>query len=151
MTIENYMIWIWLGVFVFTLIMEATTQDLVSIWFSLGSLAALCTSAALPYWGEIIVFVVVSCVSLLCTRPLVKRIMDRQIRKTNSDDFVGKRLKVIEDVDKFDGGSVKLNGIIYTAILMDDEYNSIKKDSLVEVVALKGNKVVVKQINDEKE
>ena len=146
--IESYMIWIWLAVFVITLIVEAASQDLVSIWFSLGSLAALCVSNALPYWGEIIVFVVVSTITLICTRPFVKKIMDRQIRKTNTDEFIGKRLKVIKDVDKYDGGEVKLNGIIYTAILTDDDYETIKKDSLVEVVTLKGNKVVVKKIND---
>ena len=70
----------------------------------------------------------------------------RSVRHTNADEFIGKRIKAETDITKFDGGEVKLNGIIYTAILMESEEETISKDSLVEVVSLKGNKAVVKKI-----
>ena len=140
------MIWVWLAIFVLAIILEAITQDFVSIWFSVGALVSMCVSSLLPYWGEIIVFTVVSVVALIFTRPFVKKLMDRQERKTNTDEFLGKRVKCITDIDKFDGGEVKLNGITYTAILMEDDEESILKDSIVEVVALRGNRVVVKRI-----
>lgn len=149
MDIENYMIWIWLGIFVFTVILEAITQDLVSIWFSLGSLASMCVSFGVPYWVEIIVFVVVSSITLIFTRPLVKKLTDRQIVKSNTDEFVGKKVKVVSDVDKYDGGEIKINGIIYTAILPEEENETISKDSIVEIVTIKGNKLVVKKIEEE--
>ena len=151
MDIENYMIWIWLGIFVVTVIVEAVTQDLVSIWFSLGSMAALCVSFGVPFWVEIIVFFVVSTITLIFTRPLVKKLMDRQIRKTNTDDFIGKRVKVVKEIDKFDGGEVKINGIIYTAILLEEENETIPENAVVEIITLKGNKVVVKKIEDKAE
>lgn len=151
MAIEEYMVWIWLGIFVLTVVLEAVTQDLVSIWFSLGSMAALCVSFGVPFWVEIIVFFVVSTITLIFTRPLVKKLMDRQIRKTNTDDFVGKRVKVVSDIDKFDGGEIKINGIIYTAILQEEENEAILKDSIVEIITLKGNKVVVKKAEIEEE
>ena len=151
MDIENYMIWIWLGIFVVTVIVEAVTQDLVSIWFSLGSMASLCVSFGVPFWVEIIVFFVVSTITLIFTRPLVKKLMDRQIRKTNTDDFIGKRVKVVKNIDKFDGGEVKINGIIYTAILLEEENETIPEDAVVEIITLKGNKVVVKKIEDKAE
>ena len=146
--IEEYMIWIWLGLFVLAIIIEAITQDFVSIWFAVGALVAMCIASILPYWGEIIVFSVISVVALIGTRPLVRRMMDRQGRSTNTDEFVGQRLKAISDIDKYEAGSVKLNGITYTAILMEDSNEPISKDSLVEVVALKGNRVVVKKIEE---
>ncbi len=149
MAIENYMVWIWLAVFVISLIVEAASQDLLSIWFGLGSLAALCVSAILPFWGEIIVFLVVSTAALIATRPIVKKLMARQTRKTNSDDFIGKRVKCITEIDKYDAGEVKLNGVVYTAILPENQYEPIEKDSIVEVIAMKGNKVVVKAIENE--
>lgn len=151
MDIENYMIWIWLGIFVFTVVLEAITQDFVSIWFSLGSLASLCVSFGVPYWAEIIVFVVVSSITLIFTRPFVKKLMDRQVIRSNTDEFVGKKVKVVSDIDKFDGGEIKINGIIYTAILAEEDNDTIKKDSIVEIVTLKGNKVVVKKIVEEEE
>ncbi len=146
--IEQYMIWIWLAIFVLAIIIEAVTQDLVSIWFSVGSLVAMCISNFMVYWAEIIVFSVISVAALIGTRPFVKRLMDRQVRNTNTDEFVGKRLKAISDIDKYEAGSVKLNGITYTAILMEDSDEAIVKDSLVEVVAIKGNRVVVKKIDE---
>lgn len=144
--IENYTIWIWLGVFVLTVILEASTQDFVSIWFAVGSLVAIAISYSAPFWVELIVFVVISAMALIFTRPLVKKLMDRTVRKTNSDDFVGKRVKVEKEITKYDGGLVKLNGIVYSAILMEEEEKPIPLDSIVEVVSLKGNRVVVKLI-----
>ncbi len=144
MNIEEYTIWIWLAIFVITIIVEAATQDLVSIWFSLGSLVALAISGFSAWWVEVIVFLVVSIIALLLTRPIMKKLMQRNERKTNTDDFIGKKLKAISDISKYDAGEVKLNGIIYTAILMEDSYDTILKDSIVEVVAIKGNRLVVK-------
>ena len=151
MAIEEYMVWIWLGIFVIAVIAEVATQDLVSIWFALGSLVALCVSFGVPFWVEIIVFFVISTITLIFTRPFIKKLMARQVRKTNTDDFIGKRVKVIKEIDKFDGGEVKINGIVYTAILLDDVTETIKEDSIVEIVTLKGNKVVVREIEKDEE
>lgn len=149
--IEDYMIWIWLAIFVIAVVVEALTEELVSVWFAAGALITIPISYAAPFWVEIVVFAVISVVALVFTRPLVKRMMDRTVRKTNSDDFIGKRVKVIKPIDKFDGGEVKLNGIIYTAILREEDEEKIENDSIVEVVALKGNRVVVKRIIEENE
>ena len=151
MAIEEYMVWIWLAIFVIAVVAEAATQDLVSIWFALGSLVALCVSFGVPFWVEIIVFFVISTITLIFTRPLIKKFMSRQIRKTNTDDFVGKRVKVIKEIDKFDGGEIKINGITYTAILLDDVTETIKEDAIVEIVTLRGNKVVVREVEGIKE
>ena len=40
---QEYMIWVWLGVFVVAFIVEAITQDLVSVWFGLGAIVCVCT------------------------------------------------------------------------------------------------------------
>ena len=41
MVIESYMLWVWLAVFIIMLIVEAVTQDLVSIWLALGAFISL--------------------------------------------------------------------------------------------------------------
>ena len=41
---EMYMVWIWLFIFVLGIVVEALTQDLVSIWFSVGALVSLVLS-----------------------------------------------------------------------------------------------------------
>lgn len=141
-----YMIWVWLGVFVLAFVLEAITQDLVSVWFGLGALVCICISGFSEWWVQLIVFVVVSAIALVATRPLVKKILARSERKTNSDDYIGQKVKTISEVTKFDGGEVKLNGIVYTAILMENTEETIEKDVVVEVVAIKGNRLVIKKI-----
>lgn len=146
--IEDYTIWIWLAVFVITIAVEAMTQDLVSIWFSAGSFASLCISYFAPWWVELIVFVVISTACLILTRPLVKKLMRSQIRKTNSDEFIGQKVKLISDVTKFEMGTVKINSVIYNAVLPEDEEEEIKADSIVEIVSIKGNKFVVRRVSE---
>jgi len=63
-------------------------------------------------------------------------------------EFVGKRVKLEKAVTKYDAGEVKVNGIIYSAILMEDVEDTIEQDSIVEIVTLRGNKIVVKKLEE---
>ena len=148
MDIESIMIWIWLGVFIITVATEAATQDFVSIWFAIGSLIAMAICYFVPFYVEIIIFAVISLVSLILTRPLVKKFMDRTERYTNTDEFVGKKAILEKNVTKFAAGEVKINGIIYNAILPEAENESIEEGTVVEIVALKGNKVIVRKTEE---
>ena len=144
---EQYMLWIWLAVVVSAIILEAATQDFVSIWFSIGALVCLCLCAILPWWAEFIVFSVISSLTLILTRPLVKKMMSRSVRYTNVDEAIGKRVKVIKEISKYESGEVKINGIIYTAILLEESEKTIEVDTIVEIVAFKGNKVSVRELD----
>lgn len=146
----EYMVWVWLGVFVITLAIESITQDLVAVWFSLGAIIALILSAIpqIPWYIEIVVFAVVSFLALGLTRPFAKKLLFNATRYTNVDEFVGKRVKVISDISKFENGEVKIHDIIYHASLMEEETETIKKDEIVEIVTLKGNKVIVRKVNE---
>ena len=121
---------------------------IVSIWFSIGGLVCLCICNTVPIYVEVIVFAVVSLLALIATRPLVKRITERAVRHTNVDEIVGKRVKTISKISKYDAGEIKVNGIVYSAVLLEEIDESIEADSIVEIVAIKGNKVVVKEILD---
>ena len=44
---ENYMVWIWLGIFVISVVVEASTQELVSIWFALAAIITLALSLSI--------------------------------------------------------------------------------------------------------
>ena len=65
--------WFWLGAIVFFGVVEGVTAGLVSIWFVLGAAAALIAAllnAALAV--QFAVFLIVSALALVATRPLVK-------------------------------------------------------------------------------
>ena len=67
-------------------------------------------------------------------------------RYTNIDEFVGKRVNVIKGISKYENGEIKINGIIYSACLMEEEYDPIAVNEIVEIVSFKGNKVIVRRL-----
>ena len=69
---------VWIGFAIFMLLCEGFTTQLVSIWFVLGSVcAAITTIFTSDITIQSAVFLVVSLVSLIVTRPLVKRFKKR--------------------------------------------------------------------------
>ena len=116
--IESYMIYIWLGITVLSLVIEAFTTELISIWVAGGALVALILSAinGVPYYAEIIVFVVLSIILILFTRPMCKKYLMRNERKTNVDTIIGIKCAVSEEITPLKHGKVKIYGVEWTAI-----------------------------------
>lgn len=146
---EQYMWIIWLALFVVMLVTEGAGPGLVSIWFSFGALIALLVSfiPGVAWWIELIVFVVVSVATLLALRPVVKRFYKRNNIRTNIDSFVGKRGYVIEDITLLKPGAIKIGDVSWTAIPIDKNAK-ILENEVIEVVAINGNKLVVKKVED---
>ena len=145
--IENYMWIIWLALFVVMLLIEASGPALVSVWFSFGALVALIVSFIpnVPWWVEVIVFVVISIATLLALRPILKRFYKRNNINTNFDSFTGKRGYLIEDITFLKPGAVKIGDVSWTAIPANKD-QTILEDEVIEVVAVRGNKLIVKKV-----
>ena len=72
-------------------ILEGITAELVAVWFALGALAAFVASLlGASLWVQLVVFFGVSLMSLLATRPLVRRVLKVRQVPTNADGLVGK-------------------------------------------------------------
>ena len=147
---EAYMWIVWLGIFVLALIIEAFGSELVSIWFAAGALVALIVSfiPGAAWWIELIVFLVISVTTLLCLRPLLKRFVMRNQVNSNVDELIHKKGKMTKACDELNHGEGKINGVLWTAY-SSDEKTPIKEGSLVEVLAIDGNKLVVREIKQE--
>ena len=84
---ENYIVYVWIIFAVFMLICEALTTQLVSIWFVIGGAAAAITCIFTDsLLIQTIVFVTVSLVALIATRPLVKKFLVKKKEPTNSGE-----------------------------------------------------------------
>ena len=147
MSIENYMWIIWLVLFVAMLIVEASGPALVSIWFSFGAIVALILSfiPGVEWWIEVIVFVVISVATLLALRPVLRKYIKRNKYNTNIDSFTGKRGSVIEDMTYLRPGAVKIGDVSWTAIPANKD-ETIVENEIIEVVAVNGNKLIVKKV-----
>ena len=144
---EQYMWIVWLALFVIMMIVEASGPALVSIWFALGALVSLIISfiPGVTWWIELIVFVAVSGATLLAIRPIVRKYVKRNTVKTNVDSFIGKRGYVIEDITLLNPGAIKIGDVSWTAIPVDKD-DKILENEIIEVVAVSGNKLIVRKV-----
>ncbi len=137
-------VYLWLGAVILFGIIEALTVGIVSIWFSIGALAALIAAAlhAAP-WLQITVFLAVSAVALIITRPLIKKKILLRTTPTNTDMLIGEKGTVDEEIDNLAGtGSVKIAGKIWSA--KSENGDVIPSGSTVTAVRIEGVKLIVK-------
>lgn len=136
----------WLILAVVMFILEASTAQMVSIWFAIGAVGGCITSLFTDVlWIQIVVAVVVTLITLVLTRPLAKRLTQVKLTHTNSDKYIGKDGIVTIDIDNISAtGQVKVGYSIWSAKSADNTV--IKKDSKIVVKAIEGAKLVVETI-----
>ena len=137
-------VYLWLFVFLIMLIIEIPTLGLTTIWFALGALTSLIMAKlGFSFIVQIIVFVVISFITLYYTRPMVSKYLKVGQHKTNVDSLIDKKALVIKSIKKYEVGQVKINGVVWSAISEDSE--DIPKGVEVFVVRVEGVKLVVKR------
>lgn len=143
---ENYIVFIWIIFAVFMLICEALTTQLVSIWFVIGGVAAAVTCIFTDnILIQSIVFIVVSLICLIATRPFVKKFNAKKKEPTNSDRLIGRVGIVTLDIINTKGeGQVNVDGKIWSA--KSDDEREIKKGANVRITAIEGVKLIVEVI-----
>lgn len=136
----------WTVLIALFLIIEAATPQLVTIWFAAGCFCSLISaSLGADYWLQFIIFVVVSTLLLIITRPLIKKIQLNKTIPTNVDRLIGKVAIVSETIDNINNvGLVKAEGQIWSAKSNDGQI--INKDTKVEIIEITGVKLVVKPL-----
>lgn len=140
---EQYMPFIWIGFAVLMVVCEISTTQLVSIWFVLGAVCAAITTIFTPsILIQSIVFLGVSLISLVVTRPIVKKIKAKSGNvSTNSDRLIGRTGVMLADLtDKDAVVQVKVEGEIWSA---KSANVPILKDAKVKVLAIEGVKLIV--------
>ncbi len=139
---------IWIGFAVLMIICEAFTTQLVSIWFVIGSACAAVTTI---FTDSILiqsaVFLVVSLIALLVTRPLVKRFKKSgKTVNTNADRLIGQTGIMLTDInDTEDVGRAKVGGEIWT---VKSGKVPLAKDSKITVLSIEGVKLIVEPIEN---
>ena len=134
---------IWLVLLAAFLITEAATVTVVSLWFAVGSLAALLASllgAAL--WLQILLFLAVSAIALAALRPIVRKYIHPKLTATNVDSVIGSVGLVTAAIDNVSAtGQVKLGAMEWTA--RSTSGISLAAGTLVKVDRIEGVKVFV--------
>ena len=135
---------IWLGLLAVFLVIEAITVGLTTIWFAGGALLALTLSFCnVPVWVQIAVFLIVSFLLLIFTRPAAVRLMNRRTEATNVQALIGKTAVVTETIDNLrETGLVHVGGLDWTARSRENG-QIIAEDTVVTILEVTGVKLIV--------
>lgn len=137
---------LWLVLFILLLIIEIITMGLTTIWFAGGALAAFI--AGLLGCGlavQIVLFLVVSILLFVFTRPVAVKYFNKDRQKTNVDRLVGQEAIVTEDIDTLQArGTVEVNGQEWSAKTKAAD-EKISKGEVVVIEEIQGVKLIVRK------
>lgn len=116
---------LWALVMVVCLILELTSGDFFIMCFAIGALlTAVAAALGLGFYGQLVVFAVVSVLSIFFIRPrLVKALHGkRRERLSNADALMGRIGRVSEAIEQGGYGRVAIDGDDWKAVSADGEY-----------------------------
>jgi membrane protein implicated in regulation of membrane protease activity len=139
------MVYAWLAVLLLAVVAESMTTDLVAIWFFPAGLVSLILSLTpVPWWVQILVFVVIGLVLVIAFRPLCRKFLMGKEPKTNAQSLIGQSCIVTEEIRNINGlGEVKVGGLCWSA-RAEDADRIIALGEQVTVLAIQGVKLIVK-------
>ncbi|MBS7201368.1 NfeD family protein [butyrate-producing bacterium] len=139
----------WLVAFVILIGIEAATMALTTIWFAGGAVFAFFAAVlGFSIQTQLVVFLIVSFILLLFTRPLAMRFVNRETVKTNVDGLIGRRAKVITKIDNNEpSGATVVDGQEWTARSMDDAV-TIPVGTHVVIKEVRGVKLIVEPVSE---
>lgn len=143
------MVFVWLVIAVVLGIFEAATVALVSIWFAIGAVAAMVPAYFnAPFWVQILVFILVSALCFVFTRPFFKKIIKVNKQPTNVDRLVGQEGVATDDIENIEcRGKVFISGLTWSARSETGEL--IPQGAVVTVKKIEGATLIVERKNFE--
>ena len=142
-----WLVWLILSGFFF--IGEIITTGFLIFWLGVGALVAMIVSFFVDNLIiQIAVFVVVSIVSIILTKPFVNKFVSKKTVPTNAYSVIGKTGIVTKDIDPVKSiGQVKIEGEVWSAKCNGDDI--IPKGTEVKIKDIEGVKVIVQPCTKE--
>jgi len=144
----DYNVLLWIGIMLVLMMIEAATMNLVTIWLAIGALASVFATlmGAGGVW-QFAVFVIVSGIMLIFTRPLVKKYVSTRYQKTNSDSLIGRTARITQTVNnRLETGTAFLDGKEWS-VRTEDDGQILNEGEMVKVLQIEGVKLIVEKDN----
>ena len=141
----------WLVVIVAFVAIELNTMALTTIWFAGGALAAFFAAfAGFSIKAQLVVFLIVSLIMLIFTRPFASKFINKGTVKTNAESLIGKKARVTVEINnQLSQGAAVVGGQEWTARAEEDE-PVISTGTMVTIKEIRGVKLIVEPIKEEK-
>ena len=105
----------------------------------------IAAALSLPIWLQILLFLAVSIVLMVFTRPIAVKYFNKDRVRTNVESMIGRQAIVISEIDNLQGiGQVTVGGQEWSA-RSENEEKRMAVGSVVEVVAVNGVKLIVRE------
>ncbi len=139
---------LWIAVIIISAVIEAASVQLLTIWFAIGAFAALIADAcSAPFYIQIFIFLFVSIVLLVFTRPILKKLMNKN-QETDVNSEVGKIGTVTTEINpQKNEGRVMLGDVSWIAKSKD--MSVIPADAKVKIEAVDGTTLIVSEIKNQ--
>ncbi len=132
----------WAILFLILIFIEIITVNLVTIWFAIGSLVAFFVALFIDSLVvQVCCFIIISILTILLTKPLLKKFKLNKFIATNSDRYIGKVGNVTKRITSRENGQVKVLGTIWTAA----SNQTLEIGDEVVVLKIDGVKLIVKK------
>ncbi len=140
----DIMLYIWIGFFILSVIVEVNTMNLIAIWFMPGTLIAIILALfSVPVWIQVLVWLFVTVTVFAATYRLSARLRHPKHQPTNADRVIGQTAIVTETVsDRTQTGQARVMGQIWSA-KTDDSADEIPVGTEVRVLRIEGVKLIV--------
>lgn len=145
MSTETIISLIWVAVFAVLVVIEATTMGLVTIWGAISALImAFLAQTGLAIGWQILIFLFITLLLLLTTRPVVVKKLKVGRNRTNVDTMLGQDVIVTKAVMRFEKGEARSkNGVIWAITATDD--SEIEEGAVCIVKEVQGNTLTVEK------
>jgi membrane protein implicated in regulation of membrane protease activity len=139
--------WIWVALVIIFALIEVFTLGLTTVWFAIAALLMVFLSFInIPLTAQILIFLAISALLLIFTRPLAIKKFKIGQEKTNVDSLIGKHALVIKTIGEFERGEVKINGLIWSA--RSENNTEITEGSKCEILRIEGVQLIVRLMEE---
>ncbi len=140
--------YVWLGVLIAAILVEAMTAGLFSIWFVPPALITMILAFFdVPMYLQLTVFFGLSILLIIFSRTIWKKYTTvKPVIPTNADALIGQVGIALETIDNVAAvGTVKVNGQTWSARTQSGE--TIPANSHVRILAIEGVKLICEKTN----
>ena len=117
----NNLPWIWVAITIICIVVETLTFSLTTIWFAIGAFVMVFVAfTPLPFVAQLFIFVVISLLLLIFTRPIVQKKFNQKKIATNYERIIGQIALVTKKITATEKGTIKINGMEWTASVHED-------------------------------
>ncbi len=140
----------WLIGLAVLLLIEIATLGLTTIWFAGGAfIAFIAAILGFDVPVQMVLFVLVSLLLLIFTRPVAMKRLNKNRVKTNYEGLIGKVVKITKTVDNANQtGEASVNGQEWTVRSLQDDV-VIEPGTKVKIVNIEGVRLIVTEYREE--